>query len=213
MGRRDGGTIGAEKGDRIQEGMDAVVGRRSTRNQPNPTTQTAAVLDAADATVGDELLRLVTPPNVPLLSNITSNGGHNNNLPIVSPLSLDGSFEEEDHTTIKANDVTDFPKVTRRTSTSDERTKSNKKGSSGNKRKNKKAEEKKLVFFDIGASFADNNKHLTDDTNNEIGTASLLFDDLLDDDDNDGLWTTNNMLQQDPVLSWAGLSHGPWGES
>ena len=118
--------------------MDAVVDGRSNRNQPNPTTQTAAVLDAADATGGDKLLRVVTPPNVTLLSNITSNGGHNNNLPMVSPLSLDGSFEEEDHTNIEANDVTDFPKVTRRVSTSDEQTKSNKKGSSGNKYKNKK---------------------------------------------------------------------------
>ena len=130
---------------------------------------------------GTLLMRSFTPPNVPVLS---TKGGEGD-LPLVSPLSVDGSFDTNEEEV----DGLDAPEELGLENSPVDGDKDTKKGyedvtppenTDTKKHTKKKKKEKSPCFFNLGESFADNTKHLwnTDDP-------TLSFADLSSGHDND----------------------------
>ena len=112
--------------------------------------------------------RNVTPPNVPILSKVDDD-----NLPLVSPLSVDGSFDNEEE-----NGIMDTTGET--TMSTPEELKLNIEDEDddrdGDKKKGKQKKTKKNApcFFNLGESFADNTKRIwTTDPNDDVGSPDI----------------------------------------
>ena len=103
-----------------------------------------------------ERMRSITPPNVPILSN---KGG--DLLPMVSPLSVDGSMDTDDD-----SDDDMWKDQLNILGDSDDDDDDDGKGQGMKNNMNDKGGEEgktKDVFFDVGETFADNTKHLWND--------------------------------------------------
>ena len=138
---------------------------------PQPTPKKSvngqfAISLSGDGTGGNKQLtyRTVTPPNVPILSK-----NDDDNLPLVSPLSVDGSFDDEGEN----NGMMDTTGET--TMSTPEELKLNIEDDDGDKKQQKNKGKKKNApcFFNLGESFADNTKRIWTDPNDDVGSPNI----------------------------------------
>jgi len=129
---------------------------------PQPTPKKSASF-SGDGKGNQLTYRTVTPPNVPILSK-----GDDDNLPLVSPLSVDESFDEEEN-----NGLMDTTGET--TMSTPEELKLNIEDDDGDKKKQKNKGKKKNApcFFNLGESFADNTKRIWTDPNDDVGSPNI----------------------------------------
>mmetsp|Transcript_25436 Transcript_25436/g.54719 ORF Transcript_25436/g.54719 Transcript_25436/m.54719 type:complete len:1566 (+) Transcript_25436:130-4827(+) len=174
----------------------------STDNQQQGTSKTTggAVGVVGGVTTVGEGAAAVTPPNVPMLSNLSAGGKQP--LPMISPLSTKGSFDRDENplnvtgeTTIYSQEGM-FQENNNKQIIISGNEKYDKEINDRKKTKEKRRKSKK--FFDIGESFADNTKHLSFRNtidNSALGTAITATD-------------NNDVDDPDPSLSLADLSDG-----
>jgi len=143
----------------------------SPQPTPKKSGQFANCLSGEIGAGGNKQLtyRTVTPPNVPILSK------GDDNLPIVSPLSVDGSFDDEEE-----NGMMDTTGET--TMSTPEELKLNIEDDDGDdgdgdkKKEKKKTKKNAPCFFNLGESFADNTKRIWTTDFNNLSMADLGSD-------------------------------------
>ena len=155
--------VHTQKGDTIND-WDSTGQWKSTPN-PSPTkggndfNVLGEIGIEADEHKGSLRYRTMTPPNVPLLKD--------DNLPLVSPLSVDGSFDEEE----EVKGTTELGLLNPDDDAAKEDGEQQRKGARSTDK------EKSPCFFNLGASFVDNTKHLWNEPSLSMEVAATFSDD------------------------------------
>ena len=173
----------------------------SPQPTPKKSGQFATSFSIGEGGTGNKQLtyRTVTPPNVPILSKA------DDNLPLVSPLSVDGSFDNEEEN----NGIMDTTGET--TMSTPEELKLNIEDDDdddrdGDKKKQKNKGQKKNApcFFNLGESFADNTKRIwTADLgsdNDDVGSPDNIGSPVSDPSSGGGVERRTSSRTLSPLL-------------